>query len=163
MADADIQQPIPEAPREQFVLPSHTWLKRLLSSRYFLYALLVHGAILAVLGGRVIMRAVLPPEAFDSVDNRLLVAPATPPAPPQPKKNQTEATTDKASAAASASVASANPNKSTKVSTLAVRGATGNPMMPASPNPFADGMPRFYPWFARCRTAAPIGRASGRT
>lgn len=88
----------------------------------------MHLGVLAILGGRVIMKAVLPPQVFDSVDDRLLVAPASPPAPPMPKKNNTEATTDKASAAVSAAVATADPNKSTKLSTIAVSKATGNPM-----------------------------------
>jgi hypothetical protein len=118
--------------KPHFIMRGHAWLQRLLNSRYFLYALGVHLAVLAILGGRVIMKAVLPPEAFDTVDDRLLVAPASPPVPPQPKKNTTaEATTDKATAAASAAVATADPNKSTKLSTIAVNKATGNPMTAA--------------------------------
>lgn len=121
MAEADTQP--------HLLMRGQAWLQRLLNSRYFLYALLVHAAILAILGGSVIMKAVLPPDVFDSVDDRLLIAPATPPVPPQPKKNTTaEATTDKATEAASAAVATADTSKSTKLSTIAVARATGNPM-----------------------------------
>jgi len=127
-AQAPVEMAPPPQPERHFIIRWHDILVKLLGSRYFLYALLIHVAFLAIMGGRIVMKAVLPPEAFDAVDNRLLVAPAAPPAPPTPKKAVTEATTDKATAAATAVASTADPSKTSKLTTIAVGKATSNPM-----------------------------------
>lgn len=133
MSDANTVDPqvqLPESPKRHAILRGHDFMVKLLGSRYFFYALLIHVGFLLIMGGRIVARAVAKTEVFDSVDQRLLIAPAAPPPPPNIKKASTaEATTDKATAAAASAVTSANPNKNTKLSTLAVSKATSNPMV----------------------------------